>query len=282
MTLIFQRSRRAKRHRYRATPIAMIAPYLVLMAFCGFIPLIFAIQEVHKPSWVNLNGSYTTIFRILRDFRVIPALWHTLFLLAIFVPLMIIFVLAISLLLDATPVRGNTFMRLVLLLPGIVSGGIAVLIWTSLIGSDVHWTSNSIRWLIGGIAFTSGVGSWIVIQYGSLRSISHEVLEAARVDGCNRIQLALRIKLPMIGRYIGYMTILLTAGAIQIYSEPSLLMSTGLTTDWSLSQVAYSYAFRTGDFAGGTALSLDMLIPNIILGIIFILRTDFLKKAERP
>ncbi len=282
MTLIFQRSRRAKRHRYRATPIAMIAPYLVLMAFCGFIPLIFAIQEVHKPSWVNLNGSYTTIFRILRDFRVIPALWHTLFLLAIFVPLMIIFVLAISLLLDATPVRGNTFMRLVLLLPGIVSGGIAVLIWTSLIGPDVHWTSNSIRWLIGGIAFTSGVGSWIVIQYGSLRSISHEVLEAARVDGCNRIQLALRIKLPMIGRYIGYMTILLTAGAIQIYSEPSLLMSTGLTTDWSLSQVAYSYAFRTGDFAGGTALSLDMLIPNIILGIIFILRTDFLKKAERP
>jgi multiple sugar transport system permease protein len=271
----------SKRYRAKAAPLAMIAPYLILMAFCGFIPLIFAIQEVNKPSWVNMNGSYTTILRILKDFRVVPALWHTFFLLAIFVPIMIIFVLAISLLLDATPVRGNTFMRLILLLPGIVSGGIAVLIWTSLLGPNIEWNGSNIRWLIGGIAFTSGVGSWIVIQYGSLRSISHEVLEAARVDGCNRIQLALRIKLPMIGRYIGYMVILLTAGAIQIYSEPTLLMSTGLTTDWSLSQVAYSYAFRTGDFAGGTALSLDMLIPNIILGIVFILRTDFLKKSDR-
>jgi multiple sugar transport system permease protein len=270
-----------KKRRLKITPIIMIAPYLVAMFFCGIIPLFSSILEVKNPSWVNLDGGYSTIFKILGDFRVIPALWHTLFLLVVFVPAMIVVVLAISLLLDATPMRGNTFMRLVLLLPGIVSGGIAVMIWMTLLGPDIHWNNNNIRWLIGGIAFTSGVGSWIVIQYGSLRSISHEVLEAARVDGCNRLQLAVRIKLPMIGRYIGYMTILLIVGAIQIYTEPTLLMSTGLTTDWSLSQVAYSYAFRTGDFPGATALSLDMLIPNIILAIIFIRRTDFLKRGDR-
>ena len=271
----------SKRRQIRVAPLAMIGPYLIAMLLCGLVPLILSIREVARPSWVNLDGSYTTFFRILKDFRVIPALWHTFFLLAIFVPLMIIFVLAISLLLDATPVRGNNFMRLVLLLPGVVSGGVAVMIWISLLGTDISWNGSNVQWLIGAIAFTSGVGSWIVIQYGSLRSISQEVLEAARVDGCNRMQIALRIKLPMIGRYIGYMTIFLTAGAIQIYAEPTLLMSTGLTTDWSLNQVAYSYAFKTGDFAGGTALSLNMLLPNIILGIIFILRTDFIKKGAR-
>ncbi|MCX6429856.1 MAG: sugar ABC transporter permease [Actinobacteria bacterium] len=265
----------------RAGALFMFAPYFAAMLFCGLIPLVVAIREVANPSWINMKGSYTTIYRILGDFRVIPALAHAAFLLAIFVPAMIVVVLAISLLLDATPVRGNTLMRLVLLLPGIVSGGVATLIWTSLLGPNIQWNGSNIRWLIGGIAFTSGVGSWIVIQYGSLRSISHEVLEAALVDGCNRFQLAIRIKLPMISRYIGYMTILLVAGAIQIYSEPTLLMSTGLTTDWSLSQVAYSYAFRTGDFAGGTALSLDMLIPNIVLGIVFVMNTDFLKRGER-
>lgn len=272
----------SKRRKLRAAPLAMITPYLVTMFFCGLLPLLSSIQEVGKPSWVNLQGSYTTFFRILRDFRVIPGLWHTLFLLSIFVPLTIITVLAISLLLDAVPVRGNTFMRLVFMLPGIVASGIAVMIWTSLLGPNIHWNGSNIPWVIGGIAFTSGVGSWIVIQYGSLRSISHDVLEAARVDGCNRLQLALRIKIPMISRYIGYMSILLTAGAIQIYTEPTLLSFTGVTSDWSLNQVAYSYAFRTGDFAGGTALSLDMLVPSIVLGIVFILRTDFLKKAERP
>lgn len=269
------------KRRVKIAPILMFAPYLAAMLFCGIIPLASSILEIRNPSWVNLDGGYSTLLKILGDFRVIPALWNTLFLLVIFVPLMIIFVLTISLLLDATPMRGNTFMRLVLLLPGVVSGGIAVMIWMTLLGPDIQWNGSNIRWLIGGIAFTSGVGSWIVIQYGSLRSISPEVLEAARVDGCNRIQLALRIKLPMIGRYIGYMTILLIVGAIQIYAEPTLLMSTGLTTDWSLSQVAYSYAFRTGDFPGATALSLNMLIPNIILAIIFIRRTDFLKRGDR-
>ena len=75
------------------------------------------------------------------------------------------------------------------------------------------------------------------------------------------------------------MAILLTAGAIQIYSEPALLTGAGLTTNWwSLNQVAYSYAFQTADFAGGTALALDMLVPSIIIGIIFVMRTDFLKR----
>lgn len=269
----------SKRQRFTAAPMAMIAPYVALMLFSGFIPFIFAIREVANPSWVNLSGSYGTFFRILKDFRVVPDLKHILFLLVVLVPITIIAVLAISLLLDATPVRGNTFMRLVFLLPGIVAGGTAVFIWTSLLGSRIVWNPNNGSWLIAGIAFTSGAGSWIVIQYGSLRSIPHEVLEAARVDGCNRWQLALRIKVPMISRYIGYMAILLTAGAIQIYNEPALLSAKGLASNWwSLNQVAYSYAFQTADFAGGSALSLDMLIPSIILGVIFVWSTDFLKR----
>lgn len=269
----------SRRQRYRAAPMAMIAPYFGLMLFAGFIPLLVAIREVANPSWVNLEGSYGTIFRILKDFRVVPDLKHALFLLVFLVPVTIIAVLAISLLLDATPVRGNTLMRLIFLLPGIVSGGISVLIWMFFLGSHISWNPGNVQWLIAGVAFSSGAGSWIVIQYGSLRSIPHEVLEAARVDGCNRLQLALRIKVPLIGRYIGYMAILLTAGAIQIYSEPALLTGSGLTTNWwSLNQVAYSYAFQTADFAGGTALALDMLVPSIIIGIIFVIRTDFLKR----
>jgi multiple sugar transport system permease protein len=267
--------------KYRAAPLLMISPYLALMLFCGFIPLVYAINEVSKPSWKNLKGSYSTIYKILGDFRVIPDLGHSIFLLLVYVPITIIAVLALSLLLDSTHVPGNTFMRLVFLLPGIVSGGISVFIWMFFIGSHVNWNLNNEAWIIAGVAFSSGAGSWVVIQYGSLRSIPREVLEAARVDGCTRLQLALQIKIPMISRYIGYMGILLTASAIQIYSEPALLTKIGLPSNWwSLNQVAYSYAFQAGDFAAGTALSLDMLIPSIIIAIIFIRKTDFLKRSS--
>ena len=112
------------------------------------------------------------------------------------------------------------------------------------IGNHVTWNLNNEAWIIAGVAFSSGTGSWVVIQYGSLRSIPREVLEAARVDCCNRWKLAIKIKIPMISRYIGYMGILLTASAIQIYTEPALLKKIGLPSNWwSLNQVAYSYAF---------------------------------------
>ena len=271
----------ALKTKYRVAPLLMISPYLALMLFCGFIPLIYAINEVSKPSWKNLNGSYSTLYKILGDFRVIPDLGHSVFLLFVYVPITIVAVLGLSLLLDSTRVPGNTFMRLVFLLPGIVSGGISVFIWMFFIGNHVTWNLNNEAWIIAGVAFSSGTGSWVVIQYGSLRSIPREVLEAARVDGCNRWKLAIKIKIPMISRYIGYMGILLTASAIQIYTEPALLTKIGLPSNWwSLNQVAYSYAFQSGDFAAGTALSLDMIIPSVIIAIIFIRKTDFLKRSS--
>ena len=260
----------------------MIFPYVAFMLFCGIIPIVYGVLEVRNPSWINMQGGYSTFIKILDDFRVGPAIINVLFLLAIFVPLMIVTVLAVSLLLDSIEFKYNNGTRLLFLIPGLIPVAVAVLFWSSVVGYDVVWEKSNIRWLIGAISFSTGIGSWIVIQYGSLRSISHEVLEAGVVDGCNRFQLAWRLKLPMISRYIAYMTILLVVGALQIFNEPNLLQYTNMTTDWSPSQIAFSYAFKNADFAGGVALSLIMLIPNVILAFLFVLNTDFMKKSRSP
>lgn len=258
----------------------MIFPYLAFMFFCGIIPIGYGILEVRNPSWVNMDGGFETFIKVLQDFRVGPAIINILFLLGTFVPLMIVTVLVVSLLLDATEFRYNKQMRLLFLIPGLIPVAVAVLFWSAVVGYEVVWDKSNIRWLIGAISFSTGIGSWIVIQYGSLRSISQEVLEAGVVDGCNRFQLAWRLKLPMIGRYIAYMVILLIANTLQIFNEPNLLMYTNMTTDWSPSQIAFGYAFKNADFAGGVALSLIMLIPNLILALLFVLNTDFMKKSK--
>lgn len=250
------------------------------MFFCGIIPIVYGILEVRNPSWINMEGGYETFIKVFQDFRVGPAIVNVLFLLALFVPLMIITVLAVSLLLDSVEFKYNNAMRLLFLIPGLIPTAVAVLFWSSVVGYDVVWDKSNIRWFIGAISFSTGIGSWIVIQYGSLRSISHEVLEAGIVDGCNRFQLAWRLKLPMISKYVGYMVILLIVNALQIFNEPNLLISTNMTTDWSLSQIAFSYAFKNADFAGGSALSIMMLIPNVILALLFVFNTDFLKKTR--
>lgn len=261
-------------------PTLMILPYLFFMFFCGIIPIVYAILEVRNPSWVNMDGGYETFLKVLQDFRVGPAIINVLFLMITFVPLMAITVLTVSLLLDAADFRGNAAIRLLFLLPSLLPTGVAVLFWLSVVGPEVVWEHSNIRWFIGSIAFSTGIGSWIVIQYGSLRSISPEVLEAGIVDGCNRFQLALRLKLPMISKYVAYMLILLTVSVLQIFNEPNLLLFTHMTTDWSLSQIAFSYAFKAADFAGSSALSIMILIPNVILALLFVFNTDFLKKSK--
>ncbi len=55
------------------------------------------------------------------------------------------------------------------------------------------------------IAFWSGAGSWIVVMYGALATIPHEVLELARLDGAGPWRTAITIKLPLIKKWIGYM-----------------------------------------------------------------------------
>ena len=227
-----------------------------------------------------MDGGFETFLLVLEDFRVGPAIFNVLFLLVIFVPLMIITVLSVSLLLDSIDFKYDKTARLLFLIPGLIPTAVAVLFWSAVVGYDVVWDKSNIRWLIGAISFSTGIGSWIVIQYGSLRSISHEVLEAGIVDGCNRFQLAWRLKLPMIGRYVAYMVILVIVSTLQIFNEPNLLMDTNMTTDWSPSQIAFGYAFKNADFAGGVALSLIMLIPNVILALLFVFNTDFMKKSK--
>ena len=174
-------------------PSLMILPYVCFMFFCGIIPIAYGILEVRNPSWVNMDGGYETFLKVLQDFRVGPALINVFFIIIIFVPLMAITVLSISLLLDATELRGNALMRLLFLIPALIPTGVAVLFWVSVVGPDVVWDNSNIRWFIGSIAFSTGIGSWIVIQYGSLRSIPPEVLEAGIIDGCNRFQVDIRL-----------------------------------------------------------------------------------------
>ena len=108
------------------------------------------------------------------------------------------------------------------------------------------------------MTFFTGAGNWIVIQYGSLQSIPDDLLEAAKLDGANAWQVALRIKLPLIRKYLIYMLVLVMAAGLQIFVEPYLLSSTvfpGIAKDWSLNQLSYTLAFLGSNLGAATALS---------------------------
>jgi len=278
----------------------MVLPYLLLLLIWGILPIFMAFLEVPHESRANPDGGWDAFKIVVQDFRFVPALIHVLQFMAIFVPSTLIVVIAFSLMLDLNPGKWKKFLRLTYILPASVSGAVAVLVWYAMLqptfsplkgplsffgitdSAQVFQTKN-LPLILAIMAFFAIAGYWIVIQYGSLQSISTEIIEAARIDGCSGLQLALRIKLPAIKKYIVYMSILLFAGGLQIFVEPQLMnegIQRGMAEDWSLDQLAYTLAFLDGDFGGAAALAIILLIPTVIGALFVIYRTDMFEDAN--
>ena len=131
------------------------------------------------------------------------------------------------------------------------------------------------------IAFWAGAGGWIVIMYGALNNISDEIIEAARIDGAGPLQLALKIQIPMIRKWITYMVIISLAVGVQLFVEPQFLSQATqavIPNDYSLNQLAYQYAFKQNDFHGASAISLLLLVVALGLSSIFVARGGLFDK----
>jgi len=278
----------------------MFSPYLFLLVAFGLIPVVMAVLEVPHESRVNPDGGWDAFKIVLQDFRFLPAVGHVLGFMAIFVPTTIVFVIAMALMLDVNPTTWKKWLRMAYIVPASVSGAVAVLVWYALLQpafspikeplswvglttSDQIWQTKNLVYIFAAMAFFAIAGNWILIQFGSLQSISGEVIEAARVDGCSALQIALRIKLPLIKKYIVYMGVLIFAGGLQIFVEPQLIdggIYSGIAEAWSLDQLSFELAFTSGDFGGASALSLMLLVPSLLGALIVIFKTDMFDDAE--
>ena len=278
----------------------MFSPYLFLLISFGLIPIIMAVLEVPHESRVNPDGGWDAFIIVLQDFRFLPAVKNVLGFMAIFVPTTIIFVIAMALMLDVNPTAWKKWLRMAYIVPAAISGAVAVLVWYALLQptfspiktplswvgittSDQIWQTKNLVFIFAIMAFFAIAGNWILIQFGSLQSISGEVIEAARVDGCSAFQIAMRIKLPLIKKYIVYMGVLIFAGGLQIFVEPQLIDSgiySGIAEAWSLDQLSFELAFTSGDFGGASALSLMLLIPSLLGALVVIFKTDMFDDAE--
>ncbi len=293
---------KSKRYRQKNTFMyIMLAPYLLFLFFFGIVPLIMAFFEIPAKSLTNPNGGFDAFNIVLHDFRFGTAAKHVAGFMAIFVPLMIIFVIGMALMLDMNTAKWKKYLRMAYIVPASVSGAVAVLMWYVILEPTLSpfkwiinlfgvkeatqiWQTQNLVYILAFMAFFAMAGNWILIQYGSLQSISTEILEAARVDGCSAFQLAVRIKLPLIRKYVIYMGVLVFAGGLQIFVEPQLLTTSvyqGIANAWSFDQLSYTLAFTSGDFGGASALSIMLLIPSLLGALVVIYKTDMFEDAKR-
>lgn len=289
------------KHTQSIAGLMMFLPYAVFLVMFAIVPIVMAgTVSITSTSLAVPGGGIGNYLFVLNDFRFWPAVVNVGTFLAIYLPAMIIVVALMSLLLDALRAKYTVPLRLAYLVPASISGAVAILVWYFMLepqfspfkdwllalGLDSGvkvFNQTNLVWVFALMAFFTGAGNWIVIQYGSLQSIPDDILEAAKIDGANALQTALRIKLPLIRKYLIYMAILTFAAGLQIFVEPYLISSSvypGLARDWSLNQISYSLAFTGANMGSATALSLMLLLVCVILALIVIYRTDFFDEAK--
>ena len=283
-----------------ARGLPFVLPYLPFLLAFGILPMIYALDLAFTKSgggWADLQN----FTRTFKDFRFLPALKHILLYTSVWLGLLIVLVVGLALLLHGRANRVSSTFRFLFYIPGALAGASSVLVWLFMLDPSVSPGSFLLHHVLGShlfvesiapgklpfifamIAFWTGAGGWIVVMYGALNTIPHDLEEAARIDGAGPITIALRLKLPLVRKWIAYMAILSFATGTQLFVEPQLVnqASLGLVPDtWSSNQLAFQMAFRYGNFNAAAAISVDLLLVGLLAAVLVIVRTGLFRTGD--
>ncbi|MEZ0068582.1 multiple sugar transport system permease protein [Streptacidiphilus sp. MAP12-20] len=290
--------------RHRSVPYLFIAPAVIAFTLLLAVPIGYAVylsfREVHisglglgpgarSERWAGLSNYVSA----LSDPELLAGTGRVLLYGALLVPVMLGLALLFALLLDADKTRLRAFSRIAIFLPYAIPGVVATLLWGFLylpttspgyfllhqlgMSGPQLLQGNGMYVALANIAVWGGTGFNMIVIYTSLRSISPELYEAARLDGASELQVALRIKIPMVLPSLVLTFFFSMIATLQVFSEPMNLkpLTNGISSTWSPLMKVYRDAFIRGDIYSASATS--VVIAAVTLAVSF----GFLKLAGR-
>src|SRR5664279_2603837 len=279
---------------------AFVLPYLPLLIMFGILPMVYALDLAFTNDAGGWAG-FRNFTKTANDYRFVPAFEHILLYTSVWLSLLIVLVVTLALLLHGRASRASSTFRFLYYIPGALAGAASVLVWLFMLDPSVSPGSFFVHHVLGAnlfvqsiapghlpfifamIAFWTGAGGWVVVMYGALNTIPTDLEEAARIDGAGPVTIALRLKLPLIRKWIAYMVILSFATGTQLFVEPQLVnqASLGLVPDtWSSNQLAYQLAFRYADFNAAAAIAVDLLLVGLVGAVLVITRTGLFRAED--
>jgi multiple sugar transport system permease protein len=285
---------RRRRPGPRAVPYAAIAPAAVLFALFFAAPIGYALylsfRGVHVKGLGLGRGARREVFVGLRNYS--SALgdgefWHGALRVvgygAFLVPVMLGLALLFALLLDSARARLTRFARIAIFLPYAVPVVVASLLWGFLYLPTVSpfqslfsafgmkmpalFAGSTVLFSVANIGIWGGVGYNMIVIYTSLRMLPTEVYEAARLDGCSEIGIAVRVKVPMVAPALVLTGLFSVIATLQVFSEPTTLkpLTNAISSSWTPLMKIYRDAFMRNDLYGAAAESVIMLTLSFVL-----------------
>lgn len=267
---------------------AFVALSIVLITVFVFIPMIGAfLMSLQTGKGVNAHfAGLENYKRLLTDTTLRKALFNTFTYLLVQVPIMIVFALILSVLLNDRTLKYRSFFRVAIFLPCITSLVSYSLIMKNIFANDglfnqllgvfgaepILWTSDPL-WskVLIIIAITwRWTGYNMIFYLSGLQNIDPSIYEAAEIDGAGPVHKFFHITVPMLKPIILFTTITSTIGTLQLFDEVKNITQGGPANGTlTISNYIYDLCFKyTPNFGYACAVAFVVVVLMVILSAI--------------
>ncbi len=271
------------------------APFAV--AFLAFLvaPLLYAFWLSLHSSSILIGQHFTGFDNYVKAFTdplFIQGSWLVIRFSAVLIPVQMLVSLSAALVLDSLTSRFAKFSRLVIFVPYAVPAVIGAIMWGflysknfgplrdlfSLFGATAPnlLAPNAIFGALVNIVTWQWAGYYMIIIYAALKSIDPTLYEAADLDGANKWQVAIHIKIPMVSSALVLILVFALIGTLQFFTEPQILRSVAsgaINAAYTPNIYAYTVAFSYGQFEYAAAISFALGLIVFVASFIFMMAT---------
>ncbi|SPT53568.1 Maltose transport system permease protein malF [Actinomyces bovis] len=298
------RAMRARSRRNSLFGWTFAAPFTLFFAATFVVPIIVSIQQSFYQSKVSGGGPYgggerVTSFVGLENYANVitsSTFWtgvgRVVLYAAFQIPVMIGAALILALILDSYLIKRVTVFRLGFFLPYAIPGVVAAMVWlyiyspqlfplSDLLGIN-FFSKNTILASMANMTTWTFTGYNMLVFLAALQAIPQELYEAARLDGASGLQVATKIKIPMVSGAALLTVLLSIIGTIQLFNEPTVMASgqAWMGNSYTPMMMAYNTMMSSpGDQHMASAISIVMaLIAGLLAAIYAVVQLKLNKK----
>ena len=276
-------------------PAAVVLGVFFLLPVIGALVLsltdydLYALADIHNLRFVAFDNYWALLHRPLFW----SALGHTVYFVAVGVPLSMLASLCAALLLHSPLARCKPFFRTALFAPVVTTVVAVAVVWRYLFNTKyglVNYVLNAVRihpidwlgdphWAMPAIilfAVWKNFGYNMIILLAGLQAIPIELYEAARIDGATAWRQLRHITLPMLAPTLLMVGILTVSGYFQLFAEPYVITEGGpLQSTVSVLYLMYDEGFKWWNLGSASAIAFLLFV------IMFVVTASMLRMGQR-
>ncbi len=199
-----------------AFSIGFIIPFFmgIYLSFCEF-------TTVNDAKFVGFKN-YTRIFT---DSTFLHSLWFTVLFTIVTVVVINVLAFCVAMLLTKD-IPGTNLFRTVFFMPNLIGGIVLGYIWQLILNGillnfnrTLTYSSTYGFWGLVILMCWQQVGYMMIIYIAGIKSISHDLIEAAQIDGASRWQLIKKVIIPMCMPSITICTFLTLTNSFKLFDQ---------------------------------------------------------------